>query len=1052
LSDSAESLTRSRRAACSEGDCKNGGICWPGPVTSSTPPCLCPEAYTGSYCTGRINFCALSYGSNSSSSPCQNGGTCSSTYGRPWYHCSCVPGYTNGTQASQDGIHTEIPKLKSLIIFSFLSILQSAAGTDCEINIDDCASKPCANGLCSDLVNDYSCSCFTGWEGRNCNINHNDCPTGACLNGGRCIDGNGTFTCDCSHVDFQGAICSYKIDDCVSSPCQHGGRCTDGVRNYTCDCSRVDFQGDTCSSKIDDCVSSPCQHGGRCIDGVRNYTCNCSATDFYGSNCQSRIDDCASNPCSHNATCVDGHRDFSCSCFSGYSGKTCSDDVQDCSPNPCQFGGACLQRSNPALYGNSPLPAPFNGSFSYALAAGFVCLCPHGTHEDNCSINPNDCLDPATNRSVCAHASSCTDGLASFTCHCLPGYEGPTCSVDINECERFGQPCRNGAVCKDLVADYACTGCPADYTEAKTAALTGCDSSPCHINATCEPLLLRELPSPAHGYRCTCKPGWSGPQCNETTLASFNGTSSFSANFSTTADCNFELSFRTSVAHFDLVRLSSHWGDIRVGAHDSSLMLLFFNASSSVIGQAAWPISASLASTDWLTLSVSLTNGRATLSRSESGVSQTPGAQLVDGLSNSFKPNSRMSVRVGVESGSGIDGSGGFRGCVRDLRLVTDDSMIVATETTTESSNATWGVCSRSVQCGSPSPCEAKTSSMCSDVWNDFVCHCAADFGGLRCSVELPSFSLGVGGSVSSTISASAAGVSSVYGGDSWTIELRLVTLSRGAFLLLLGNPSDSATTPRLLATIDHSGRLSAQLLHGNGSLIAALTSSDSVATGSFVFVKISVSISGRSLSLSVSSSVRSASLSSGSPLPQLSGQLIIGGFSGLRAAPAPSPDSTGRGASRTKRSADVALSRVASAAGNVTAFRGSLRSIKVNGDTPLILVAGNDGFEGLTGAVVASESTEIVPGIFNNTVCEEFRPCRNGATCTNGLYYSYRPWLICIDTTGCLNFSCVCHPGYSGEDCSVDHPDCSSNPCGADSFCLERSIEALYSNASSLA
>ncbi|PAA90329.1 hypothetical protein BOX15_Mlig015644g1, partial [Macrostomum lignano] len=954
IDEDANALVRTRRAACSEGDCKNGGICWPGAVTSSTPPCLCPEAYVGTYCTVRINFCATtSDGGATRTNPCQNGGTCSNTDASPWYHCSCVPGYT---------------------------------GTNCEINIDDCASKPCANGLCTDLVKNYSCSCFTGWEGRSCSVD---------------------------------------TDYCLSGPCQNGGVCSDGNSTFTCDCSRVDFQGDICSSKIDDCASSPCKHGGRCIDGVRRFTCDCSATDFNGPNCQSRIDDCASNPCSHNATCTDGLRDFSCSCFSGYSGKTCSNDVPDCSLNPCQFGAACVERSNQDLYGNSSLPSPFNESFSYALAAGFVCLCPRGIYGDTCEINPNDCLDPATNRSVCAHASSCTDDLASFTCHCLPGYEGPTCSVDIDECERFGQPCQNGAVCKDLVADYACTGCPAEFGGKNCSVrLTGCDSSPCQMNEKCKPLLLRELPSPAHGYRCTCKPGWSGPQCNETTLASFNGSTAFrvlldSSKLSTTTDCTFELSFRTSLAHFDLVRLSSHWGDIRVGAHDSSLVLLFFNASSSVIGRADWPISDSLASTDWLTLSVSLTNGSATLSRSESGVSQLPGAQLVDGLSDSFKPNSRMSVRVGGESGSGIDGGGGFRGCVRDLRLVSNDSTLVTSGTTAESSSATWGVCSRSVQCGSPSPCEEKTSSMCSDVWNDFVCHCAAGFGGLRCSVELPSFSLGVGGSVSSAMFASAAGVSSVYGGDSWTIELRLVTLSRGAFLLLLGDPSDSATTPRLLVTIDHSGRLSAQLLHSNGSLIAALTSSDSVATGSFVSVNISVSISGRSLSLSVSSSVSSASLSSASPLPQLSGQLIIGGFSGA------SPPSTG---GRSKRSLPVFPASIwAAMPSGVTGFRGIISHPRLNEAKPLIL-SSSPFYLALSGAVAASESSGVVLSS-SLDICEVYLPCRNGGTCTSS------------------KASCMCHPGYSGTDCSVDNPECSPNPCGSDEVCLERSHSANYNN-----
>uniref|UniRef100_A0A1I8J8V8 EGF-like domain-containing protein n=1 Tax=Macrostomum lignano TaxID=282301 RepID=A0A1I8J8V8_9PLAT len=271
--EDANELARTRRAACSEGDCKNGGICWPGAVTSSTPPCLCPEAYTGTYCTVRIDFCATTSDAGATrTNPCQNGGTCSNTNASPWYHCSCVPGYT---------------------------------GTDCEINIDDCASKPCANGLCSDLVNDYSCSCFKGWEGRNCNINHNDCPTGACLNGGRCIDGNGTFTCDCSRIDFQGATCSSKIDDCASSPCQHGGRCTDGVRSFTCDCSATDFNGPNCQSHIDDCASKPCING-LCTDLVRNYSCSCF-TGWEGRSCSVNTDYCLSGPCQNGGVCSDGN-------------------------------------------------------------------------------------------------------------------------------------------------------------------------------------------------------------------------------------------------------------------------------------------------------------------------------------------------------------------------------------------------------------------------------------------------------------------------------------------------------------------------------------------------------------------------------------------------------------------------------------------------------------------------------------------------------------------------------------------------------------------------
>ncbi len=49
------------------------------------------------------------------------------------FSCSCIPGYT---------------------------------GPTCASDIDECAESPCTNGgLCQDRLNDYDCSCQPGFEG-----------------------------------------------------------------------------------------------------------------------------------------------------------------------------------------------------------------------------------------------------------------------------------------------------------------------------------------------------------------------------------------------------------------------------------------------------------------------------------------------------------------------------------------------------------------------------------------------------------------------------------------------------------------------------------------------------------------------------------------------------------------------------------------------------------------------------------------------------------------------------------------------------------------------
>ena len=42
------------------------------------------------------------------------------------------------------------------------------------LDIDDCSPDPCQNsGTCEDLVNDYNCTCVTGFTGKSCETDLN---------------------------------------------------------------------------------------------------------------------------------------------------------------------------------------------------------------------------------------------------------------------------------------------------------------------------------------------------------------------------------------------------------------------------------------------------------------------------------------------------------------------------------------------------------------------------------------------------------------------------------------------------------------------------------------------------------------------------------------------------------------------------------------------------------------------------------------------------------------------------------------------------------------
>ena len=71
------------------------------------------------------------------------------------------------------------------------------AGTNCDIDIDECASSPCNDGSCTDQVDGYYCTCEPGFTGTYCETNINECESAPCQNGATCVDGRDGYVCDC---------------------------------------------------------------------------------------------------------------------------------------------------------------------------------------------------------------------------------------------------------------------------------------------------------------------------------------------------------------------------------------------------------------------------------------------------------------------------------------------------------------------------------------------------------------------------------------------------------------------------------------------------------------------------------------------------------------------------------------------------------------------------------------------------------------------------------------------------------------------------------------
>lgn len=181
--------------------------------------------------------------------------------------------------------------------------------------------------------------------GHTCQIDIDECTSKPCLNGGTCHDLINSFRCDCTD-GYMGAYCQLPYDACTKtpSPCLNNGTClhkTPSLKDYYCACSlgkvfkilsfilflvfnlfssKIGFEGKSCELNINDCLMATCPTGKICVDGIGTYECKCPE-GYTGEDCSKLLNDCREHPCKNNATCVENADGYSCRCSSGFTGN-----------------------------------------------------------------------------------------------------------------------------------------------------------------------------------------------------------------------------------------------------------------------------------------------------------------------------------------------------------------------------------------------------------------------------------------------------------------------------------------------------------------------------------------------------------------------------------------------------------------------------------------------------------------------------------------------------------------------------------------------------------
>ena len=172
------------------------------------------------------------------------------------------------------------------------------------------------DGTCSDAFQAFTCACAAGFEGPICEINIDECASRPCIQRtAKCYDGTDSWACECKG-GFRGERCEH-VPPCASMPCKYGATCYDGGMDaqgvlsdgYICRCASARqhlYRGDSCQIHPP-CNRDPCSRNdqrARCYDdeeshGLNNFTCVCASANpggYTGTTCDRCIPGFESGP------------------------------------------------------------------------------------------------------------------------------------------------------------------------------------------------------------------------------------------------------------------------------------------------------------------------------------------------------------------------------------------------------------------------------------------------------------------------------------------------------------------------------------------------------------------------------------------------------------------------------------------------------------------------------------------------------------------------------------------------------------------------------------